>query len=394
VIGYLDLPSGISGDIFLGCLVDAGFSIDELRRVLDRLGLPEGSWSVEAESTRRGPLQATFVSVKTEEAAGRHRHLKTIRDLIEAAGLPALVEVGAIGTFERLAAAEAEVHGTTVDQVHFHEVGALDTIVDVVGTSAGLHALGIEKLYASAVPVGPGWVECEHGRLPLPAPATLKLLAKAGASTCEAPGPGELVTPTGAALLAQFATFEQPRMSLARIATGCGSASFDWPNVARLWLGEPTRTGEAVVQLDANIDDMNPQFYTTVSDRLFAAGALDVWTTPVQMKKGRPGVVLSLLAPRSHEATLARLVLRETTSFGLRAREVRRYEAGREHHAVETRFGEVRVKIKRLDGEVVGAMPEFEDCRRLADERGVALAAVHEAAVAAWRKRNPPEGDR
>jgi uncharacterized protein (TIGR00299 family) protein len=391
VIAYLDMPSGLSGDMFLGCLIDAGWSVDGLRQAIERLGLPSGSWSVEAEAAMRGPLHATFADVRTEEPAARHRHLSEIRALIESAELPSEVKGGAIGTFERLAAAEAKVHGTGVEKVHFHEVGALDAIVDIVGVAAGLHAMGIDALYASAAPLGPGWVDTEHGRLPLPAPATLELLAGAGAPTCEAPGPGELVTPTGAALLAQFARFAQPRMRLAKIAVGCGRRSFDWPNVARLWLGEPVDTGEPVVQLDANIDDMNPQFYASVSDRLFGAGALDVWTTPVQMKKGRPGVVLSVLAPRTREAVLAELVLRETTTFGLRAGEVRRYEASREFRTVETAFGDVRVKIKRLAGEIVGAMPEFEDCRRLAAEHGVSVRAVHEAALAAGRSRGGGE---
>jgi uncharacterized protein (TIGR00299 family) protein len=388
------MPSGISGDMFLGCLVDAGWSIDELRGTLDGLGLPERSWSVEVDSTMRGPLRATFVDVQTRDIDGRHRHLSAIRTIIEAADLPAEVKGGAIGAFERLAAAEAEVHGTTVEKVHFHEVGALDTIVDIVGVSAGLHALGIDTLYASAAPVGSGWVDTEHGRLPLPAPATLALLAAAGAPTCEAPGSGELVTPTGAALLAHYATFRQPRMNLAKIAIGCGRMSFDWPNVARLWLGEPTSVSDPIVQLDANIDDMNPQFYASVSDRLFDAGALDVWTTPVQMKKGRPGVVLSVLAPRTCEAALAQLVLRETTSFGLRVRQVQRYEATREYRAVDTRFGAVKMKIKRLAGVVIGAMPEFEDCRRLAEQHGVSVRDVHEAALAAHHGRQERSAER
>jgi uncharacterized protein (TIGR00299 family) protein len=385
VIAYLDMPSGISGDMFLGCLVDAGWSIGALRDTLGRLGLPERSWSVEADTTLRGPLRATFVDVQTRETDARHRHLSAIRAIIEGADLPADVKGGAIQVFERLGAAEAQVHGTTVEKVHFHEVGALDTIVDIVGVSAGLHAIGVDTLYASAAPLGPGWVDTEHGRLPLPAPATLELLAAAGAPTCEPPGAGELVTPTGAALLAHFATFEQPRMSLTKIATGCGRKSFDWPNVARLWLGEPTDAGERVVQLDANIDDMSPQFYASVGDRLFDAGALDVWTTAVQMKKGRPGVVLSVLAPRTHEATLAQLMLRETTTFGLRVRRVQRYEATRETRTVDTRYGEVGVKVKRLAGEIIGAMPEYEDCRGLAEQHGVPVRAVHEAALVAYR---------
>jgi len=383
MIGYLDTPSGISGDMFLACLLDAGWTVDGLRATIDRLGLPRGSWSIEAEETRRGPLRALLVDVKTHEPAARRRNLGTIRGLIEAADLPGVVRHGAIGTFERLAAAEAKVHGTTVDEVNFHEVGALDAIIDIVGAAAGLHAIGIDRLCASPLPLGHGWVDTEHGRIPLPAPATMELLAAASAPTCPAPGPGELVTPTGAALLAELASFEQPRMTLARIATGCGKKQLEWPNVVRLWLGEPAEEADAIVQIEANIDDMNPQFFAVVSDRLFEAGALDVWLTPVQMKKQRPGVVLAALAPASAEVTIADIILRETTSLGVRARSVRRHEAGRELSSVDTQYGPVRVKIKRLGDELVGAMPEFEDCRRVAEEHGVSIRTVHEAAISA-----------
>jgi uncharacterized protein (TIGR00299 family) protein len=392
MIGYLDTPSGISGDMFLACLIDAGWAVEALRANVDRLALPEDSWSIEAKETTRGPLRALFVDVETHEPSAERRNLGTIRDLIEAADLPPAVRRGAIGTFERLAAAEAKVHGTTVDEVHFHEVGALDAIIDIVGTVAGLHAIGIDRLYASPLPLGHGWVDTEHGRMPLPAPATLELLAAVGAPTVPAPGPGELVTPTGAALLAELATFEQPRMTLSKIATGCGRKELGWANVVRLWLGDPPEEQDEIVQLEANIDDMNPQFFAVVSDRLFEAGALDVWLAPVQMKKQRPGVVLGVLAPASSEVVLADIILRETTSLGVRVRPVRRHEAGREIFSVETPFGQVRVKIKRLGDEIVGAMPEFEDCRRLADQHGVSIRTVHDAAISAQQKgRDRPQ---
>lgn len=390
MIGYFDTPSGISGDMFLACLLDAGWTVESLRATIDRVGLPDGSWSIEARETTRGPLRAVLVDVKTREPSGEHRGLGTIRGLIEGADLPPAVRRNAIGTFERLAAAEAKVHGTTVDKVHFHEVGALDAIIDIVGSAAGLDAIGIDRLFASPLPLAPGWVKTEHGELPLPAPATLELLAAAGAPTRSAPGPGELVTPTGAALLAELATFEQPRMTLSRIATGCGQKKLEWPNVARLWLGEPTETAHEIVQLEANIDDMNPQFFAVVSDRLFAAGALDVWLAPVQMKKQRPGVVLGVLAPAPSEVALADIILRETTSLGVRVGPVRRHEAARELSTVETPFGAVRVKLKRLGDEVVGAMPEFEDCRRLAEQHGVSVRAVHDAAISARQEGEDP----
>jgi uncharacterized protein (TIGR00299 family) protein len=382
VIGYLDMPSGISGDMFLGCLVDAGFSLDALRDTLRRLGLPEDSWKVDAQPTRRKSLRATFVDVQITEHDPPHRSLPQIRDLIGAADLPDPVKARAAAVFQRLAEAEAKVHGSSVEEVHFHEVGALDAIMDIVGTCAGVHALGVDRLYASALPLGGGWVNAAHGALPLPAPATLELLAAAGAPTCPAPGPGELVTPTGAALVAEFAVFSQPLMTISRIAVGCGRREFDWPNIARLWLGELIDAGP-MIQIETNIDDMNPQFYADVSERLFAAGALDVWLTPVQMKKGRPAVVLSVLAPASRELELAQIILRETTTLGLRVRPVRRHEARRELRTVQTPYGPVNVKRKWLGEELIGVMPEYEDCRRLAEQHDIPVRLVHEAAVAA-----------
>lgn len=386
MIAYLDLPSGLSGDMFLSCLVDAGWPVEALRASLLKLPLPEGSWTVRAEPVMRGPMAATLVSVETAEDH-HHRGLHDIQALIDASGLPAPVAAGAIATFARLAQAEAKVHGLPVEQIHFHEVGALDAIVDVVGVAAGLHALGIDALYASPVPLGPGWTQSAHGALPLPAPATLELLAGARAPVVPAPGPGELVTPTGAALLAQHATFRQPGMRLTRIGYGAGQRVLAWPNLARLWLGEP---GEAaggrgittMVQIDTNIDDMNPELYQPVSQRLFTAGARDVWLTPIQMKKGRPAVVLSVLAPCELESSLASLILRETTTLGVRVHAVWRHEAGREFRTVESGFGPVQVKLKRLGDEVVGATPEYEDCQRLAEAQGLPVRTVYEAAQA------------
>jgi pyridinium-3,5-bisthiocarboxylic acid mononucleotide nickel chelatase len=383
MIGYLDMPSGISGDMFLGCLVDAGWTTEALRETVQALGLPAGSWQIHEQEVMKGPLRATLVDVQAKTEEGHGRHLSTIRGIIEGATLPDAVKTAAIATFTLLAEAEASVHGASVESVHFHEVGAVDAIIDIVGAAAGLHALGIEQLHASALPLGPGWVDSMHGKLPLPAPATLAILASANAPTRPAPGPGELVTPTGAAIVAHHALFGQPVMSIDRIGIGAGQRDCEWPNVARLWLGR----GEAgpVVRIETNIDDMNPQFYASVSERLFEHGALDVWLTPVQMKKGRPGVVLSVLAPKARESELCEVLLRETTTLGVRVQDVRRHEAARELRSVETPYGTVQMKVKRLGGQPVSASPEYEDCRRLADEHGVSVRAVHEAATAAMQ---------
>ena len=382
MIAYLDLPSGLSGDMLLGCLVDCGWPVEQLRGTIERLRLEEGEWAVRVQELHKGSLRATQVDVLAEE--GPHqRRLREVRDMIERSDLPSVVRERAVGVFVRLADAEAKVHGVAPDEIHFHDVGAVDAIIDIVANVAGLHELGVERLYASAVPLGPGWTHSAHGRIPLPAPATLELLAAVAASTRPAPGPGELLTPTGAALLAELATFEQPALTLSRVGCGAGSRDFAWPNIARLWLGEPEPAGP-LVQLETNIDDMNPQFYPAIMDKLLAAGAKDVWLAPVQMKKGRPGVVLCVLAGAAEEGTLARIVLTETSTLGVRVHALpRRHEAAREIRQVQTAHGTVRAKVKRIDNAVVGAMPEYEDCLKIANALGLAVRTVHESAAAA-----------
>ncbi|HWP40464.1 MAG TPA: nickel pincer cofactor biosynthesis protein LarC [Tepidisphaeraceae bacterium] len=444
MIGYLDLPSGISGDMFLGCLIDAGWTIDQLRATLSRLRLPSQDWAVDARSVMKGSLRAMQVDVRVAEgppphqlvfaphahshqhAHGQsdqhhnhdhhhhqhqhkhqhahshvHRNLHDIRRIIEASDLPRPVKDRSIAIFTRLAVAEAKVHGTNVEQIHFHEVGALDAIVDIVGAVMGLHELGIEKLYCSALPAGHGWIDCAHGKMPLPAPATLELMSAVGAPTRPAPGPGELLTPTGAAIVCELAQFAQPAMCLQRIAIGAGKKDFDWPNVARLWLGIEQTTDSAqaespapLVQIETNIDDMNPQLYAPLMDRLLAAGALDVWLTPVQMKKGRPGVVLAALARQTQRDTLVDAILRETTTLGVRCLPVHRCEADRQSASVMTEFGLISVKLKRWGGRVLGAMPEYEDCRKIAEQKRLPLRVVYDSALAAAHRQYLHDGAR
>jgi uncharacterized protein (TIGR00299 family) protein len=368
--------------MFLGCLVDSGWSIDRLRFVVAQLKLPVDEWSVEARTVMKGPLRATLVDVRAEEGHV-HRHLSHIREIIDGSDLPRAVQVRAVAVFTRLADAEAKVHGTTADRIHFHEVGAVDAIIDIVGGCAGVAELGIDKIYASAVPVGPGWAHTQHGQIPLPAPATLELLAAARAPTRPAPGPGELITPTGAALLAELATFRQPLLTLAKIGIGAGQRDCPWPNVARMWLGD-AHAGGSMVQLETNIDDMNPQLFGAVSDKLFATGAMDVWFTPIQMKKNRPAILLSALGPAAAEADLTRVMFEETTTLGVRVQPIQtRHEARRETRKVDTPYGAVRVKVKWLDHAPTGAMPEYDDCRALADQARVPVRAVYESAAAA-----------
>jgi len=393
-IAYVDCFSGISGDMFLAALLDAGLPLETLRAELDKLGLTE-AFSLEVSETRKGSLRACLLHVDVPHLhAERHEHehdhdhahqrsWKEIRTLIQSSGLAEAVQQTSLAIFSRLAAAEGRVHGVPADEVHFHEVGAVDSIVDIVGAAVGLNELGIQRLYASALPMGSGSVQSQHGLLPLPAPATLELLSEAHAPTVPSTAQVELVTPTGAAILAALATFQQPAMTVSAHGVGAGQRDLPWPNILRLIIGESTDEGGGHVLLETNIDDMNPQLFAPVMERLFAAGALDVYLTPIYMKKNRPGTLLGVIARQQDQAALAHLLLAETTTLGVRVHAVTRYEAGRETRTVDTEFGPLKVKLKLLDGKVLQASPEYEDCLRVAQAQGVSPARVLAAAAAA-----------
>jgi pyridinium-3,5-bisthiocarboxylic acid mononucleotide nickel chelatase len=388
-IAFCDCFSGISGDMFVGALIDAGLPLDELKRGLAGLDL-EDAYELEIEETHKGAFRATQFKVVMQEHSHHHthRHLSDIQAMIEASGLPEPVQQTSLAIFTHLARAEARTHGQSVESVHFHEVGAVDSIVDIIGAAVGLHALGIEKLYASALPLGGGQGQSAHGVLPFPAPATLELLASAAAPTRPAPGPGELVTPTGAAILAALAEFSQPEITLERIGVGSGQKDLPWPNIFRLWVGDSSvLPAQSVVVLETNLDDMNPEINGYVMPLLFEAGALDVYYTPIYMKKNRPAAMLSVIARPEAEAALAQLILRETSSLGLRVQRLHRYEADRRLVSVQTPYGEVSVKQKILAGEPAGVAPEYETCARLARQHNVPLSAVYNATIAAMEKR-------
>ena len=383
VIAYFDCFSGISGDMTLGALLDAGLAYETLAEQLGRLDL-EG-YRLEVGEREDQGIHGTQVSVVLEQGEQPARHLPEIVALLEGSRLEREVVERAKGVFERLARAEGAVHGVPPEEVHFHEVGAVDAIVDVVGSVAGLRVLGVEAVYASALPLGGGSVRSRHGTLPLPAPGTLELLAEVGAPTRPVSGERELVTPTGAALLAELATFEQPAMRLRRVGYGFGRARLAWPNCLRVWLGEPLAAAvgrEEVSLLEANLDDMTPEALGYAMERLFAAGALDVFFQPLQMKKNRPGVLLGVLARPAQVGELAGVVLAETTTLGVRVSRLERYVAGRRAGVVETDLGPVRVKVKVV-GEREVAAAEYEDAARLARERGVPLSEVYQAVARA-----------
>lgn len=373
---YADCYSGISGDMFLAALLDAGLALETLQAGIDRLNLPE---KVELKLTEvhKGALRAADVQVIVSESM-HHRHLADILAIINHSSLSERVKTNAGKIFTLLAEAEARVHGTTVDEVHFHEVGALDSIVDIVGAMIGLEALGIEKLYASALPYGSGTIETRHGRIPLPAPATLEVLHMVNAPLTPCDAQTELVTPTGAAILGTLAIFERPAMKISAIGVGAGKHDLPMPNVVRLLVGETKEEPFAeMVQIESNIDDMNPQFYGYLMDKLFAAGAKDVYLTPIQMKKNRPATLLGVIALQRDEAALAELILRETTTLGLRVLPILRHEGKFEYRQIQTVHGKVTVKDKILNGKLLQSIPEYDDCVRMANEKDISLAEIY-----------------
>lgn len=389
---YCDCFSGISGDMFLGALLDAGLPLEHLEARFRQLGLPEFA-GVSARRVQKGALAATLLELHLHEHGHDHTHshdhehehdhdhdhdrsYADIRALIETSALPARVKELSLAVFQKLAEAEARVHGTTPEQVHFHEVGAADSILDIVGAAAGLEYFGVEKVYSSPLPLGSGTVDTRHGRLPVPAPATLELLTAAGAPVIPSPARCELVTPTGAALLAALAGFTQPAMRLVRTGTGAGRRDLEWPNVMRVLLGEADAAAGSHVEIETNIDDMNPQVYGAVMARLFQAGALDVYLTPITMKKLRPAVRLSVIARREDEERLCALLLAETSTLGVRVTPLRRHEACREMRTIDTPYGPVRVKLKLLEGRPVQAAPEYDDCARIAEEHRLPVLQV------------------
>ncbi|MBC7104762.1 MAG: nickel pincer cofactor biosynthesis protein LarC [Firmicutes bacterium] len=386
-VAYLDCCGGIAGDMLLAALIDAGADVGVLRNQLEGLGL--GGWRLETWEERRQGLRGTRAAVLVT-AAQPERRLAEILELVAAAPLPAGVRETAAKVFLRLAEAEARVHGTTVDRVHFHEVGAVDALVDVVGSLLALHQLGVGRVYCSPLPAGQGYVEARHGLLPVPAPATAELLR--GVPLRRLAVEGELVTPTGAALATTLAEEfgPLPGMVVEAIGYGWGSRTYAVPGLLRVFLGQG-EGGEfgrrAITVLETDIDDLNPEFFPYVDHLLRRAGALDVTLTQVLMKKGRPGVTVRALCHPEQEEELLAVLFRETTTLGVRVRREERVSLRRELVPVPTRSGEVRVKVAYLpDGSVARWSPEFEDCRALAESTGRPLVEVYLEASAEARR--------
>jgi len=390
---YLDCASGISGDMFLAALLDAGLEPKQLLGELKKLNL--GFYEFKRTRVVRGGLVATRVEVRDP---GKHppRRLAEIESMINGSTLSDKVKERALKIFGRLAEVEGQLHNQPPSEVHFHEVGALDAIIDVVSACVGLEAMEIHELVCSPLNVGGGRVDTEHGSLPVPAPATAELLRNIPIYSSGVEG--ELVTPTGAAVVTTLAASfgPMPSMKVSRIGYGAGDSDFPkQPNVARLFLGEsaevlkgaPAAPGDELVSIiEANLDDLSPQLYGYFVDQALAAGALDVACNPIQMKKNRPGIEVSIVCDPEKADALAQLLFEQTTTIGLRIYEARRKILERETVEVETPYGKVQVKVAKQEGKVINVAPEYDDCQRLATEKSVPLKQVMLAAQVAYSK--------
>jgi uncharacterized protein (TIGR00299 family) protein len=376
--------------MFLGALLDAGLAIDVLKDALT--ALPVSGYQLTLDTFQDRGIHGVRFDVILEQQEQPACHLADIAALLHASTLSTRVRETALAIFQCLAEAEAAVHDTSVEEVHFHEVGAVDAIVDITGAALGIETLGIAQLYASALPLTSGHVSTAHGLLPVPAPATLEILRRVGAPWRSCPVEGELVTPTGAAILATLARFETPAIAIERVGYGFGRKRLPWPNCLRLCLGQQrgsadSSDGEAdidwVTVIESHIDNMSGELLGGLMERLLVAGALDVSYTPMQMKKNRPATLVTVIAHPEEGEQLAQVLLRETNTLGVRIQQMQRLKAQRRQQQIMTPIGSMLIKVKSLGSHIISATPEYEECQRIANERKMPLAEVYEIAQAA-----------
>lgn len=378
-IAYFDCFSGISGNMVLGALLDAGLPFDLLQTELVKLGLE--NYKIETTKVDKLGIAATYVHIHSDEK-GIIRYWSNIEGIIEKSRLEQPVKKKSKEIFLKLAGAEAKIHRKSLDQVHFHEIGAVDSIVDIVGAAIGFHHLEIDEVFASPLATGMGMVKTEHGTFPVPAPATLEILKDVPVYSGGIPA--ELVTPTGAAIIKAFAQEfgEMPLMKIQSIGYGAGTRDLEIPNVLRLVIGDSAEVhqigSDGVELVESNIDDMNPEFYSHVIDKLFKSGALDVWITPIFMKKSRPAVNLSLLVPLDKEEKVLETLFSETSTLGTRIFKAMRKKVEQDIITVKTKYGQARVKVGRFKGKIVTVSPEYEDCAALASKADKPVKIVYD----------------
>jgi len=377
-IAYLDTISGIAGDMTMAAFVSAGLPLDELSAELRKLSI--GGFELMGSHVQRSGISAVHIDVVVSHEPHYHRHLKDIQSIIIQSALPDRVKERAQSVFSTIAKAEAKVHNTTIEKVHFHEVGALDSIVDIVGTAICLELLGVQCVYSSPVKLGSGgFIDTEHGKMPIPTPATVEILKDYPTILTDIPF--ELTTPTGAAIIKSLSSgvLTMEHLKIESIGYGAGTKEFDGvPNLLRVFVGELPQTYEndELVMVETNIDNMNPEIYPYVLERLLAAGAHDAYIIPIIMKKGRPGILFSVLTSRSAIEAIIDIMFRETTTLGLRIQPVERRKLTRSQREVQTSFGFVKAKVISVSGQE-RLVPEFEECKRLAKERGLPLLEIY-----------------
>jgi uncharacterized protein (TIGR00299 family) protein len=384
-IAYFDCFAGAAGDMIVASMLDAGLDFDFLKSQIETLDLK--NLTLKINETKRAHLRAIQFVVSSKEQQ-HHRHLEDIKEIITKSKIAQKAKQTAISIFERLARAEAEVHGIEPDEIHFHEVGAIDSIVDIVSASIGFDALKIEKVYCSTISVGSGWIEAAHGRLPVPAPATAKLLK--GVPTVGGPIEKELLTPTGAAILTTVAEHFGPLPEMKIDSVGCGAGTLDsdrFPNIVRLFLGQTagdsSATADSVCVLETNIDDVSGEIVASVMNKLLEQGALDVFLTPIIMKQNRPASKLSVICEIRDCDMLQNLIFKAGLTFGIRMQLLRRTKLARVFVKVATKFGDINIKVGKLKGQIVAAKPEFADCLRASQIHNVSVKQViDEAAIA------------
>ena len=383
---YIDCPMGISGDMFLGALVDLGVDLKFILRELKKLPVDRGEINVRTAKESRHSITATSFRVRLKETHS-HRAFREIKRLIKGSKLSAGVKNLSLAIFKTIAEAEGRIHGIEPDRVHFHEIGAMDSIIDIVGSAAAVESLGADTVLSSPVPLGTGWAKTMHGTIPVPAPATLEILKDVPLARNDAPF--ELTTPTGAAIVKTLASAFGPIPEMVIKATGYGAGKKDFAgaaNILRVITGETearAHSGERLFVLETNIDDMSPQVAGYLMERIFSEGALEVYFTPVQMKKTRPGVLLTVLAGEEAREKVLETIFKESTTIGVRSHPVERFCLERKTKRVKTPYGAVRVKVSYRKGRAVNVQPEYEDCRSAAEKKGVALKKVIDAAKAA-----------
>lgn len=378
-IAYFDCFSGISGDMILGSLIDLGLDIEYLKNEFKKINL--SGYEINAEKIKKRDISCIKVNITVKDKQ-KHRSLKEINALIDKSELNPEVKKKSKDIFLKLAKAESKVHNIDIDKIHFHEIGAIDSILDIIGAVIGLDKLNLKKIYCSTIPVGRGFVKSAHGKLPIPAPATSELLK--GIPTYSTKVEGELVTPTGAAIISSLTENfgEMPLMKIEKIGYGAGKSDFDHPNLLRIFVGESLEKydTDTVNVIELNIDDMNPEHYEVVFEKLLKNGALDVYLTNIQMKKNRPGIKLSIISPLEITNELTDIIFNETTTFGLRIYKTQRKKLFVEKVKVKTKYGEITIKIGKIKDEIKLISPEYEDCKKLAQENNVSLKKIYELA--------------